>query len=435
MSDYKGKKRKRSKSELNDDEVKKWKGRHFLITQNDVSLSKRTVKYLKEMKTFRFMVGCREVAPKTHHIHDHFYVQYKDSIRITNKGCEYAHIDKPFGTPEDNIAYIYKLKQPWLRGFVYLKYGEPIFFHGLKVKDVKTMSNEDLDELPLGLYKAAKQVKNDFGNVVKASEIFKETKIFYLWGKTHTLKSKHAVLFIEKCCGDECELVNYANGYWNGMSGMCKTAFYDEFRDTAMPLNIFLQFIDYNIQVLNIKGDHIRNTYERIVITSSQDPALIYSDSTGPNERSGQWLRRMNIFHFDYDEELGEYYHTQENYLFDIKERPGEQISKSRGVVYKHLNGELLNDDEVERYKATHPEEPFPIYDESKIIKLEDDKKMKDKVIIRKGKKMLNFSQAELRLKVYNELKKPLDILPSTNEDILALATPAINEDEDEIDN
>ena len=96
MSDYKGKKRKRSKSELNDDEVKKWKGRHFLITQNDVSLSKRTVKYLKEMKTFRFMVGCREVAPKTHHIHDHFYVQYKDSIRITNKGCEYAPIYKLF---------------------------------------------------------------------------------------------------------------------------------------------------------------------------------------------------------------------------------------------------------------------------------------------------------------------------------------------------
>lgn len=420
----------KDKKSRGDIPLKKWKGRQFLITQNDTSLSSSTAKYLKNMKTFRFMVACREVAPRTHHIHDHFFVQYKDSISISNAGVKYAHIDHPRGTVEDNIAYIYKIKQPYLRGLIYLKYGEPTFFSGLKVKDVINMTNEDIKELPAGLYKTAKEIKGDYCTVVKASEMLKNVKIFYLWGDTHTLKSKHAILFIEKCCGDECEQVSYDNGYWNGSRGLCKTAFYDEFRDTAMPLNIFLQFIDYNSQPMNIKHGSSRNIYERIVITSSQNPATLYSKDTGPNESSGQWLRRMKIFHFYYDNELEEYCHVQENYLYDIKERPAALISKSKGIVYKHLNGEILKDHEVDAYISKHKEEPFKLFPD---VDKSDQDKEKDEVeeqinttnkLNKKKKEKLVFSQQELRLRVYNELKKPLDKLPKTDEELLNKITP-----------
>ena len=345
----------KNKLEINnkDDDKKKtrkFKGRMFLITQNDVTKSPATIRYLKGLKAFRFLVGCREVAPKTHHIHDHFFTQFKDSIPISVSGCNNAHIDRPNGTAEDCIAYIYKLKEPWKRGLVYTKIGEPSFFNnGIKVKDVIGLTSEEVKELPLPLYPAAEKVMRKFASTIKGSELKKKVDIYYFWGETHTLKSKYAIGLIRFLKGDNCELLNGINGFLNGMEGLSPTALYDEFRDTDLKLKVFLQLIDYNVQVMNIKGNYIKNTYTTIIFTSAQNPVTLYKNEEGCESR-GQWLRRMHIYHFGYDKEKQKYFHVRQDFGFDNEFRPCPTLSEIAEVQNCHNDGSLLTNEEEEQY-------------------------------------------------------------------------------------
>ena len=399
--------------------------RQFFITQFDISKSKAMTKYFESLKSFRFGIATREICPTTGRIHDHFFVQVKVPITLSNAAVGYANIKSPKGSVFDNIGYIYKLKEPWKRGLVWWKSGEPTYSLGLKVKDAITMTTEDIKELPLPLYRAVKEVKSDFSSVLKASATYKEVRVFYLWGETHTLKSKHGLKFIERCCGDEYESIKFINNFWNGAKGLTTTALYDEFRDSHMSASMFLSFIDYNVQGLNIKRDTVLNNYTKIVITSVQDPVNLYKTDE-KYEHRGQWLRRMKIFHFAYDEEAEEYYHEEEDYTFDIKKRKGDQTSKYRGKVLKHLDGSLLTNEELEQAEEEAKEEPKEDPKEEP-ISLEIPKEDKKKVLKKeeqKNKKKLDLSPEELRKQVYASMYSRVDKLPETEEELRALIAP-----------
>ena len=61
-----------------------------------------------------------------------------------------------------------------------------------------------------------------------------------------------------------------------------------------MPASEFINFIDYNKQVMNTKGGFIINNYRLIIITSVQSPTEIYQTMTSKFiEPQKQWLRRI----------------------------------------------------------------------------------------------------------------------------------------------
>ena len=62
-----------------------------------------------------------------------------------------------------------------------------------------------------------------------------------------------------------------------------------------MKVKEFINFIDYNVHTMNIKGGHIKNNYHLIIITSINDPNTIYSNCIDNEETSKQWLRRLTI--------------------------------------------------------------------------------------------------------------------------------------------
>lgn len=53
---------------------------------------------------------------------------------------------------------------------------------------------------------------------------------------------------------DEFEEVKYSNGFWNGVSDGNGCAVYDDFRDSHISASEFINFIDYNVHNLNVKG-------------------------------------------------------------------------------------------------------------------------------------------------------------------------------------
>lgn len=406
------------------------KARHFLLTQNNVNLSEKTLDYLKNCKTLRFVIGTREVAPTTKHIHDHFYVQFTNAMAISNKGSQYCHIDKPLGDVFDNIAYIFKLKEPWKRGLVYVKIGEPAYFSGLKVKDVINMTKEDLMELPVQLYPAVKAAMKDFKKPLKASESLKsDLEVFYLWGDSNTLKSKHALECITKKFGDYYEGVHFINNFWNGVKGDVNVALYEDFRDTDMPADEFIKFIDYTIHPLNIKGGTVNNIYTKILITSVQNPTNLYSKAIREETRI-QWLRRMKIFNFVYDNEQDKYIHYREDYTYDIKIRTKILQSQFDGIKYNHFDGSMLRtieENEAIDMKLCSEENFYFKNDDKKDDHMNiDDNKNEDnkpKGVTKVKKKKIEMSKSELKSAVYLAMQKPLDKLPKTNEELLDMLT------------
>ena len=60
-----------------------------------------------------------------------------------------------------------------------------------------------------------------------------------------------------------------------------------------MKASEFINLIDYNKHIMNIKGSQVMNNYKLIIITSLIHPKKIYCNMT--EEAREQWLRRIKI--------------------------------------------------------------------------------------------------------------------------------------------
>lgn len=102
---------------------------------------------------------------------------------------------------------------------------------------------------------------------------------------------------IEKIIADEkieeFEEVKHIGDFWQGIVDGTGACVYDDWRDSHLKASEFINFIDYRIHNLNIKGGNVKNKYNIIIISTVQDPNQIYSSLEG--EPRKQWLRRMNI--------------------------------------------------------------------------------------------------------------------------------------------
>ena len=266
------------------------KAKCFQLTLNEVERFESLKEYLLKLKTLNYIIACKEIAPLTSHEHIHIYTQFNNAIKLSIKKCEGAHIEKCFGTPEQNVEYIKKdgdiiFEQGELRSNVKTQFPT--------IREVEKMSIEERKDLPIQYYNIVQKINIKESNKLKASQAKKEVTVIYYWGKSGVGKTKTALKYIEEFCGDDYNEVKYVNGFWIGVSEDCPVALYDDFRDSHMKPSEFINFIDYNIHNLNVKGGSIKNRYRHIFITSIQSPEEIYKNT--PEEYKEQWLRRMEI--------------------------------------------------------------------------------------------------------------------------------------------
>ena len=264
--------------------------RNYQLTLNEVQRFEPLREYLLSLKTLGYIIACKEEAPLTGHEHIHIYCQFNKPIRLSKKKTEGAHIEKCFGTPEQNVAYIKK------EGNIIFEDGELRTNEKTrfaKIKDVLNMTKEERSELPIQYYNIVNKINYKEDNILKASEAYKNVTVIYYYGKSGVGKTRTALKYITDYLGDTYNEVKYENGFWMGVSNDVDVALYDDFRDTHMKPSEFINFIDYNVHNLNIKGGSIKNKYKHIFITSIQSPYNIYKNT--PEEYKEQWLRRMEI--------------------------------------------------------------------------------------------------------------------------------------------
>ena len=280
---------------LQNKDFKLKKAKHWQFTLNDVSKWKDLEKYIMGLETLNYAVASKEIAPKTGHEHIHLYCQFENAFKPSIKKLCGAHIERCFGSPKENDDYVRKVNDPDKRGEIILTYGE-LRENKNKfptIKEVKEMSKEEREELPLQYYNVLKKIQDEENRPHKVSEVGKNVKVYYIYGPSGYGKTIYAKLLINQL-GLEFDMVKFENNFWSGVSGEREVALYDDFRDSDMRPREFINFMDYNIHNLNVKGSGVPNRYKYIFITSIQEPSKIYWDASRNNEElPKQWRRRM----------------------------------------------------------------------------------------------------------------------------------------------
>lgn len=290
----------------------------YQLTINKISDWGPILEYLQSLKSINYIIACREFAPTTKKEHYHVYIQFKFSMNLSKKKLFSAHIERCRGSPQSNIEYIRK------NGDIIYEEGTPrLGGNGFSIKEVKGMTNEERDQLSFTHYNKIQSLKRDELSHIKASEYFKDVEVFYIHGPSGTGKTKYAINAIielhkqNKIKTDEFNEVKFCGTFWNGVTldNMTEVALYDDFRDYHLTPSEFINFIDYNVHIMNIKYGFVMNKFRYIFITSIQSPHDLFKkkeivfgnlgglgnkntknekDDDDAEESKVQWLRRIS---------------------------------------------------------------------------------------------------------------------------------------------
>ena len=269
-----------------------FKSRAFLFTLNQVEKYNELKTQITKLQSCDYFIAAKEIAPTTGHEHIHVYAHFSTPYKLNKKILSIgAHIDICKGSPKQNIQYV-------------KKDGDVLDEIGTAPQQGKTHTVGELKEIndPSILnsyeYRTWLAIKNA-PQKIKKSEWNKTVKVIYIFGPSGIGKSTKAY----DLAPDEFEEVKYINGFWNGCVDGTGCCIYDDFRDSHMKASEFINFIDYRVHNLNVKGGNVKNKYDLIIITSIQSPHEIYNNVT--EEQKTQWLRRMEIVDMNnYDEML-----------------------------------------------------------------------------------------------------------------------------------
>lgn len=254
----------------------------FLLTLNQPLKFDGVKSYLLSLRNLNYAIAGKEKAPSTGHEHMHIFVQFKRSCRLAIKSLYGCHIDKCNGTPQQNREYVKKGEIIW-------EYGKMKTKGWLSIKNVKEMCLDDRVHLPIQYYRIVKEINIEESKKMFVDNIRKNIKVYYISGHSGAGKTNFAFNLIGK---DPFNVVKYENGFWMGVTSTCKIALYDDWRDDHMEPSEFINFIDYNKHIMNIKNGCIINNYNIIIITTIMRMEFIYKNKK--DESRFQWERRMH---------------------------------------------------------------------------------------------------------------------------------------------
>ena len=279
------------------------RSRHFQITYNykeGEDNYEKIKKVLKNPPAFNYLISCHETAPTTGQQHYHIYVQYKTKTRLCPKKLLGSHIEVCKGDAISNKKYIEKLENPG--DFIKDEEGEFDDMVGVQggktrfptIEQVNKMDPLSLEKLPLQYYNIVEKIKSKRAQNITIEEFNKwPVTVYYICGESGVGKTRMAQNII-KSWGIHFNNIKYENTFWMGVTEGAQIALYDDWRDSHMKPSELINFIDYNVHIMNIKGGFIKNLYKKIVITSIQHWDYIYKGAREKDEElPQQWERRM----------------------------------------------------------------------------------------------------------------------------------------------
>lgn len=240
--------------------------------------------------------------------HKHQLVYFKNAVYWTTikKAYKTSHIEQAHNV-YDCIAYISDTTK---RKTNFCEKGtRPVDTRFKSTKEL--IETNDIESIPWQQVNTWRKLKADESMVVMLDEWHKDVEVYYIHGSSGKGKSLRAKELLKSLGYKKCNVVKYENGFWGGIpsTGTAECCIYDDWRDSHMKASEFINFIDYNTHILNIKGGAVKNNYKTIVITTVQKPTEIYRNLA--DEPRKQWMRRIIIEDLGHDE-------TIEDELLDV---------------------------------------------------------------------------------------------------------------------
>lgn len=272
--------------------------RRFFITLNDVTKYQDLKQYITTKKNFKALASCLAKAPSTGHEHIHIAVWFKSPFKWTQQvGEEIEEMKSQCGS----LEYVSPAKQKGWQKYLDLINVEKIRAKKRTCAEIMNMSYEEaMKTLSLNQMLCYHKLKQ-FDAPVTVEQSYKpDVEVYYLYGPSGAGKTKYIHnKLLEKGYGPKyIDKVKYQNGYYIGQVGFSQdVCLLEEFRDSTMPAVEFINFIDYYVNPMNLKGGSKMNKYKLIFISSVQDPHDIYSKMEDQEPRK-QWLRRLKMIPF-----------------------------------------------------------------------------------------------------------------------------------------
>lgn len=251
------------------------------------------------LKTFtnkiRYIISGIELCPTTNNTHYQTYILFhkKIDLNVLKHYFPTSHIEVAKGNPFQNKKYCEKDNN------LFIEWGNPPNPGKKKytADEIKNMTTTDIIEnIPIMQQRAYFSARDILSNDIDINNIFKKVKVYFISGDSSIGKSTKITPQIVNEHKDEYgTIVNHVkciNGFWTGI-GTSKIAIYDDWRDSDMTPREFINFIDYQSHIMNIKGGCHRNKYELIIINSIQQLGDIYKNSKEPRR---QWERRITNY-------------------------------------------------------------------------------------------------------------------------------------------
>ena len=262
--------------------------RRFQFTLNEFDKYGQLADAIKSKVNYKAMISCKETAPSTGHVHCHIYAMFSKPVRWIQVCGE--HIEPCRGSHKQNIAYICK------NGDIIEKCNiEDVRDTKMTAKEMKSMSFEEVENLTPAQVNLWNKIRYIEEPLTKDSCYKPDIKVYYIWGDSDAGKTKYVYNHLPE--GKEFDRVYFTNNFWNGCRPGVEVCWYDDWRDTQMKPDEFIHFVDYYVNIMNVKGGWQYNRYRTIFITSVQDPSTIYKNVS--DEPRKQWEKRITPIHLE----------------------------------------------------------------------------------------------------------------------------------------
>lgn len=237
--------------------------------------------------------------------HGHYYVYYKNARtwkQLKKYFGDEAHIEIPHSN-SGAINYIMGRGEHANSKSNMIERGTMPCDNGqhISVQRALSMTNDELKELDdhkdvISIMK----VRNLMDDGVDLDNWNKDIKVTFITGDSGAGKSTLAKTILKQEGFKKAHIIKFEQTFYHGVGNGYGAAIYDDFRDSHMKPSEFINLIDYNRHYMNIKGGSILNNYNRIIITSVQNPNDLYSGINDDEPRK-QWLRRMEVINLNDD--------------------------------------------------------------------------------------------------------------------------------------
>lgn len=284
--------------------------RDYLLTVNEESIShyEDIKNYFINKKNINYYLCVEHLNSNKKHYH--ILVQFSNALQLCIKKLYGCHVDYLRGTPQEAFNYVMCKDEKHIKKGITAKVIDEqgqLRFRGtvLTARSVSEMSNEDLKDIDIRLYKRALEIKQElneeelFFQMLEdiENDSLKGPQVIYIHGEPGQGKTYGAYKYA-KSIYDSKDIGTIAinNNFFKIVNNYAKCYIIEEFRPSQISAAEFLRFTDKYVYTANVKGGFKTIKPEMIIICCYKHPDTLYKDENNLQfkRRVSKWYKAIN---------------------------------------------------------------------------------------------------------------------------------------------